>query len=201
MIVAILAGGKSRRMGRDKAALELNGVSLLERVCSAAFHLNLPVVVVGRDETHLPESIQARITIIPDEGPPCGPLGGLATALRHASGSSVLICATDLPGIKPESFQWLAGQTSPDTILYDGVVPTWDQRVEPLFAVYHPSVLPLVETHIAERQFAMHDLVEAGQFKLVALPEQNIDAISDVDTPEDLAMLRTFNRGESHPSE
>ena len=83
--IAILAGGQSRRMGTDKAALQIGGVSLLERTARLALAVNLPVLVVGRpcpEQWPLPE-----VTFVEDAEAGLGPAGGLTAALRHAQTS------------------------------------------------------------------------------------------------------------------
>lgn len=191
IVVAVLAGGKSRRMGRDKATIEVGGVSLLERVCRAASHAGLPVLVVGRDASSGSAAAQAQWRAVADDTPGSGPLGGLATALLHTNGSSVLLCAMDIPEIEPEAFRWLSRQAAAvDRQEWNGVVATWGGKLEPLFSVYHPSALPLVNQRMTGGLLSMRDLIEAGEFQLVELPKAHAGAVSDVDSPGDLCGLK-----------
>ncbi|WP_225007146.1 molybdenum cofactor guanylyltransferase [Novosphingobium percolationis] len=92
---AILAGGQSRRFGRDKALAELGGQTLLARAVDALAPLCDAVVVVGRSVAPAPT--------LPDwPGPGMGPLGGIAAALHHATDAgydAVLTCAVDSVGV------------------------------------------------------------------------------------------------------
>lgn len=88
---AVLAGGLSTRFGSDKAMAELGGVRLLDRAVASLAHFCDHVIVVGRDDP-------AHICVPDWPEPHCGPLGGLAGALRHARDhgfDTVLSCGVD----------------------------------------------------------------------------------------------------------
>lgn len=93
--IAIVAGGKSRRMGRDKAALVYAGQTLLERVTRAALGAGLPACVVGRECPA--DWTGGSVPFLPDFAPDCGPLGGLAAALAHFAPRGVLLAGCDMP--------------------------------------------------------------------------------------------------------
>src|SRR6266404_414333 len=80
----VLAGGKSRRMGRDKASLEWRGHPLLDHMVHLLSTASRQVRIIGRDE-------------LPDRIPDCGPLGGILTALEITETTKNLIVALDLP--------------------------------------------------------------------------------------------------------
>lgn len=185
-VAAILAGGASRRMGRDKASVLLEGRTMLARVCSAATAAALPVMVIGREESGA-EQLPGNIAFLPDATPALGPLGGLVTALRHAPPESDLILAAcDLPFVSAGEFHWLRTEAASAQEL-DGVVPLHGGRPQPLFAVYRPSCLPSAENLLRDGRRAMLDLLQAGRFRLVPLPEQHAAATRDIDTPQQLA--------------
>ena len=95
--VAVLAGGQSRRMGRDKALLPLGDQTLIERVIAAARPLACPCFIVGDPATYA----HLGLPVHPDRHPGLGPLGGLHTALG-ATGAPVLLLACDLPFLTPD---------------------------------------------------------------------------------------------------
>lgn len=99
VVVAIVAGGKSRRMGQDKAHLLVDGVPMLVRTIFTAQAVAARVFVVGRP----PEMGLSNIEFLNDAVPGLGPLGGIATALRHVktASASVLALACDLPKLTP----------------------------------------------------------------------------------------------------
>jgi len=164
MTIAILAGGQSRRMGQDKAAL------FLPTIQQAAEATGLPVIVVGR-------------AALPDETPGVGPLGGLATALRHVRGP-VLAVACDMPLLDTEAFLWLAAQ--------------WEGLPEPkplglvvdhLFAIYTPACLPQLGTNLAAGQRSLYRLLQTEGFVLLQAPREIAPKLANINTPEDWERL------------
>ena len=187
--VAILAGGQSRRMGRDKAQIDVDGLPLLERTAHLARAVRTSVVVVGRarpDDWPLPD-----VLFVEDEAPGEGPLGGLVTALRHADGATVLLLACDLPALTSEALSWLlnaGAQCQP--ALVDGLVTINGGRREPLFALYTPHCLPRIEAHRATGRRSLQALIDAGEFTHVEIPPTFATALVNVNTPDDLAAWR-----------
>jgi molybdopterin-guanine dinucleotide biosynthesis protein A len=90
---AVLAGGMSRRMGRDKALETIAGRTLLERAVDAVRDVTTDVSIIGRRDAYL----GCGVPVIADDYPGAGPLGGIATALRHSRREFVLVVACDLP--------------------------------------------------------------------------------------------------------
>ena len=178
--LAILAGGGSTRMGRDKALLDDGHGPLLARLAALGLHCDLPVLVVGRLRPAgwpLPE-----VAFLPDERPDQGPLGGLVTALAHAS--PVLLIACDLAALTAEALKWLV-RTSAEQPLHDGVVSERDGLIEPLFACYTARCLVTARQRLVSGQRALHRLIADGEFRRVALPASLWPALVNVNTPED----------------
>jgi molybdopterin-guanine dinucleotide biosynthesis protein A len=178
--LAILAGGVSTRMGRDKALLDDGRGPLLARLASLGLHCDLPVLVIGRLRPPgwpLPE-----VRFIPDEQPGQGPLGGLATALVHAP--RVLLIACDLPALTAQALAWLTSLSN-ELPLADGLVTERDGLIEPLFACYTARCLPAVRQRLASGQRALHRLIADGDFRRVPLPAPLWPALVNINTPED----------------
>ena len=191
MIAAILAGGTSRRMGRDKALLEVDGISMLERACRAAANVGLPAVVIGRRPSLLPVTMRHDFDAIADDTPDQGPLGGLATAMRHYPDMDILLSACDLPQVNAQHFMWLRntthlhGERSPA-----GIIPTHEDISQPLFAIYRPALFPAIQKLLSLNQRAMRNLLSAADFHYLELPSHLTQAILDADTEEDLQRFR-----------
>ncbi|MCU0246889.1 MAG: molybdenum cofactor guanylyltransferase, partial [Bryobacter sp.] len=135
----ILAGGASRRMGRDKALLESNGEPLLLRLARLVETVAPPCTVVapsGRYE-HL------GLPVIPDLHPGCGPLGGIETALSSTGAEWNLILACDMPGLSAEYLHSLV-QAIPAAEACEALVSRAGGETEPLCAIYHRRLLPQV---------------------------------------------------------
>ena len=135
IVAAILAGGSSSRMGRDKALLDMDGETMLERTTRVALEVADDCFVIGRDAPT--ETVDPRIRYIPDEHPGEGPLGGVLTALVAAE-ADVMALPCDLPELSAEMVRWLGEQAThcPRAI---AIIASVAGRVHPLFAVYRAS--------------------------------------------------------------
>lgn len=185
MTAAIMAGGESRRMGTDKATLLFGGVPLLERAARTALATGLPVLVAGRDRPAgwpLPS-----VDFAPDAAPGRGPLGGLEAALRRA-GQPVLALACDMPLLGPDALVWLRDQAAAQPGAHGLAILNAGQW-EPLFSVYTPACLMLVESRLASGRLSLHGLIESGDFARADAPDWVAAQLVNVNTPEDLARL------------
>jgi molybdopterin-guanine dinucleotide biosynthesis protein A len=187
-IVAIMAGGESRRMGADKAALVVGGETILLRVARTAVATSLGVHIAGRPRPRdwpLPE-----VTFHKDDEAGLGPLGGLATILRRSDGPVVAL-GCDMPLLDTEAIEWLVGEAAART-LEDGLVTvSASGKQQPLFSVYMPAVLALVERHLQDETLALKDLTAAGRFRLLPVPRRWEQSIRGFNTPEEYELHRT----------
>ena len=170
----VLAGGRSSRMGRDKARLPFRGGDLVSTVAAAVARAAGNVTLVGHAES----------TGITDRYPGEGPLGGILTALHHTSTDWNLIVACDMPQLSAAFLGELVDRAlrSPAGVL----LPCGpDGLPQPLCAVYHRRALAVLEDHFArgERQVTAAFAGLAVERLAVAelLPFHNIN------TPEDWA--------------
>lgn len=130
----VLAGGKSTRMGRDKATLELGGQTLRERCATVLRACFAEVLVITQDDV-----------------PGLGPIGGLLTGLRRVKTPALFLAACDMPFLDAKFIRRMAGELAG----YDAVaVPG-----EPLHAVYATRILPVVEEQIATGEYSMNKLL------------------------------------------
>lgn len=100
----VLAGGQSRRMGRDKALLEHHGRPLLRRQVDVLATLCGQVVVSGD---------YAGFDCVPDQGGRCGPLGGIHAVCRRFPGTAMLVIPVDMPLVAPKDLAELLKQRGP----------------------------------------------------------------------------------------
>ncbi|MBK7554743.1 MAG: molybdenum cofactor guanylyltransferase [Flavobacteriales bacterium] len=126
----VLAGGQSSRMGTDKALIQVNERSLLQHAIDLLRPHVREILVIGDPAKYTPE----HATVIPDDEPGKGPLGGLVTALRHARYVRVLVLACDLPNLNDRLIALLKSELHGDR---DAVVPNHSGYIEPLAAAYH----------------------------------------------------------------
>jgi molybdenum cofactor guanylyltransferase len=124
---AVLAGGASRRMGRDKATMPVEGVELAATVLAAAARVAAPVVLVA-PEGHPARRLASRVVTDPGQGP----LAALAAALEALDATEVLVLAGDHPGLRVELLAHLVALAPRG----EAVACRRGPRLEPLVAVY-----------------------------------------------------------------
>ena len=155
--VAILAGGRSTRMGRPKPGLQLGGRSLIDYPIEAARAVGLEPWVIAKPETELPP-LDCRLIEEPAE--PVHPLCGVVAALEAAAPWPVVVLAADMPFVEDKLIAWLASQ------LGTTVVETGD-RLEPLLGRYDSADVDPLRESLA-RDDAAQEAVRALNPKLVA---------------------------------
>lgn len=187
-IVAILAGGKSQRMGRDKALLPFvqHGETWLERLCHLAMKSDANVVIVGREQPN--DWSNSNINFFIDDTPFCGPIGGLATVLRHTNSLTALV-GCDMPRLTEQSFRWLLARQV-DSTHPDGVVTVAAGQIEPLFSIYSPSLYPIIEQQIQDGDYSLRGIIQAGRFTMINAPDWIVPQLVGVNTPHELEVWR-----------
>jgi molybdopterin-guanine dinucleotide biosynthesis protein A len=162
----MLAGGQSRRMGADKAALIGPRVEAILRAC-------FPAVLVIRD----------------DDRPGLGPIGGLATALRRVETDAIFVAACDMPFLDAALIRELV-ELLPG---YDAVVPQVGEYGEPLHAVYHRRCLPVVEEQIAAGDYSLQHLVRRLHTRFVHRPNWG-RTLTNINTPAEWRAVESERR-------
>ncbi len=151
----ILAGGESKRMGRDKAWLELDGRPLIEQAVKKLRSLGLREVFIsghaGADYSAL------NCPVLLDRVPGLGPLCGIERGLRECTTRMLLVLAVDLPRMSP-AFMIRMLQAS-DRL--SGVVPELNGRLEPLAAIYPQRCHTLALAAIAGARLSVRDFAAA----------------------------------------
>jgi len=187
----ILCGGRSTRMGKDKATLPFGPEFMLERVVRLVSSVVNPssVVVVAAEDQPLPE-LPESVIVARDEQPDRGPLEGLAAGLRALPPEAGAAYATscDVPLIEPEfihsMFARLAG--------HEIAVPVDGKFYHPLAAVYRRSVLPAVESLLAAERLRPRFLFD--ETDTAAVP---VDDLRESD-PELLTLMNLNYEEEYH---
>ncbi|MGH7967750.1 MAG: molybdenum cofactor guanylyltransferase, partial [Limisphaerales bacterium] len=141
----VLVGGASRRMGRSKAFLQLDGESMLERQVRLLRSVARRVVVVGGAAGYLD---RLDVLVVPDAVPMRGPLSGICTALLETRTEYSLVLGCDLPFVTRNLLACLMLRAR--AAGGDATVPcSYDGRLQPLCAVYRRSALYAVRTRLA----------------------------------------------------
>jgi len=149
----VLAGGRSSRMGRDKAMMELDGRTLLDRALDILQpHVN-DLLVVGDPEKYG----HVGPFVFPDDVPGIGPLGGISTALHYALHDRVIVLAVDMPHVNGTLFERIKLGLTTER---DAFVPVCDGKMEPLVAGYHRRCRATFEACIAQGKWKVTDALE-----------------------------------------
>ncbi len=187
----VLAGGASRRMGRDKATLALGGRSLAERAADLLGRCCAEVVVADRGR-----GLVAGWPSIAD-GPGQGPAAGLLGAAAARPGRELLVLACDLPAV-PESL--VAALARPADA--DCTVPRSRRGLEPLVGRYGPAALAALERQVAAGELSVHRLLERPDLAVEILEGARLERHGDPDemflnlnSPEDLERLERLGPG------
>jgi len=179
----MLAGGESRRMGRDKSLIDFLGSPLHSRVRRALAHCCAQVFIAG----DRPDLAAADCPAHADRFPGSA-LGGLQTALSMAGTDWVCVLPCDLPYPSPRLLQSLLALRGEA----QAVVPRHPQGVEPLIACYRRDCLPLVEAQLASGRYRIDRLFQQLRVRFVEpdeLPAGWRRAIRNLNTPDDLEGL------------
>lgn len=179
----VLAGGRSRRFGSDKAAIEVDGQSLLERTAD----LLRPVVrrvYVSATENQSEDPLRGAFALILDEEPGLGPAGGLRAAHRLHPEAAWLVVACDMPALDERVVARLVQSRGPEKAATAFRSPV-DGHAEPLCAIYEPVTLARFARQAAMGQgLSPRRLLLDSDVRLVELPVPG--ALRNVNTPDDL---------------
>ncbi len=131
----VLAGGRSVRMGRDKASVDFAGAPLLERMLGKLRQLGLKARVAGMREPV--EGVAAEV--VRDLHPDCGPLSGMETALSRSETQTVMMLGVDLPLVEVGFLQWMLERAQITGAA--ATIPRVLGQPQPLCAVYRRELL------------------------------------------------------------
>ena len=174
----ILAGGKSRRFGRDKALVEIGGQTLLARTVKLLESRCGEIIVVGRQEIACSSNVPLRA--VEDTIPDIGPLGGIFTGLTESETDLNVILAVDMPFATPELLDQLVISLGEA----DAAVPKAEGRLQPLCAVYRKRCRPTLKVLLEEGRRAVYGFLDRLSINSVEL--KNSDMLDDVDTRSQL---------------
>jgi molybdopterin-guanine dinucleotide biosynthesis protein A len=186
---AILVGGRSRRMGRNKALLTLepSGPSVIERAVGALREVTDHIMIVGADPSAY---TFLGLPWVDDRVPGTGPLGGIQAALSATRGDRVLVTACDMPFLNPILLRAMVAWPHD----YDVLLPRVTE-LQPLHAIYTRSCLPIIEQQLARREYRLtgwFDRVNVVVIEQATVEQYDPDLRScvNLNTPADLAAAR-----------
>lgn len=195
----VLAGGQSRRMGHNKALLELHGQKVIQRITDQLSQVVDQVYISANDE-ELYSFLN--LGVVKDRYVQCGPLAGLHAGLIRSDTPWILVVACDLPFISAELIQLLADYTSSFNPglggNYQAVIPYIGGHLQPLVAAYHQSVLSSLEQSLEQGELKMKQWTD--QLRVCTIDEKQLiaslggqaeDLFFNMNTVDDLAVARS----------
>ncbi|HHH83727.1 MAG TPA: molybdenum cofactor guanylyltransferase [Chloroflexi bacterium] len=195
--IAVQAGGRSSRMGNDKALIPLAGRPLIEHVLERIQGLADDLLIT----TNRPESLRyLGLRLVSDAEPGGGALQGLRTALTHAQGSDVLAIACDMPFVPRPLLEHMIAHRG----LADIIVPRRGDHFEPLLAIYRREFcLPAVEAALAQGEQRMVSFyaglrVLAVEGEELAQLDPDGQAFFNINTQQDLVRAEAMMAGHRH---
>ena len=192
---AILAGGKSRRFGKNKLLLEYKGKSFLQLTIDKLSEISKEIIIAGRNF----EEIQActyKYKCFKDDYNLKASIVGIHTALKYSNNDMVLVIAGDLPLLKSEVLKLLVSKY----ISYncEAVIPVVRGFIEPLVAMYSRKTLNIIEENIENNKLKIADFIK--KIKVCKILEKEIKVVDpelvsffNINTKEDYSKLLQMN--------
>lgn len=177
----VLCGGKSSRMGFDKALLQLDGEFMLLKTIKQLKKVFSQTMLVTDKRIKFPP-VFSKVDIIEDDYPEKGPLGGLVTALENVKTEYVFLLACDIPNVHLDLIRKMAEYIQ----VYDIVIFEQDQHFEPLFAFYHRSCRSILQQQLGTNDWRIRKEFEQFSVKVVTLDSSF--RLKNVNTPKELIL-------------
>lgn len=179
----VLGGGRSSRMGKDKASLDYYGqpqkhhvFQLLEKFCDLVYY--------SANSQATPEN-----TTIADAYPFQGPLNGILSAFKHSPETAWLTVPIDMPLVDEAIIQFLIDQRDTKrvaTCFYDSE----GKQPEPLLTIWEPSCAVLLKSFYDEGKISPREFLKTANIKLLQIPDRK--ALTNINTPGDFAEFLDF---------
>jgi molybdenum cofactor guanylyltransferase len=191
----VLAGGKGRRLGRDKLLEVVGGRRLLQRVVDSLIPVSREILVVTAhgQATASVRASRATVTTVPDIYPGKGALGGIYTGLLSTDSSHGLVVAADMPFLNSDLLRHLINLSAD----VDVVMPRVGGEIEPLHAVYSRACLPAIHEQLERNQLQIRVFLDKVGVRYVE--EEEIERFDrrhlsffNVNTPDDLEEARNI---------
>ncbi len=182
---AIMAGGKSSRMGTDKSFVPVLGKPMIEHVLDRVKGIaDEEIIITNQPEEYAYLGLGLYKDLYQDHGP----LGGLHAALHYAANPYVLVVACDMPWLNRQLLEYMI--TLRETA--DGIVPRWDRHPEPTHAIYSKVCLGPIEANLKAQSLKLISFYSEVKIRYVQKNEiigfdPQGRSFANVNTPEDLA--------------
>jgi len=188
----ILAGGKSSRMGKDKAGLKLDGrLMILQSIARKLLTISDEVIVATDGRRY--DDLNIRVKWVDDVYPGAGSLVGLYSGLKEASSDYALVVACDMPFLNLELLRYMIALPRD----YDILAPRMGDKIEPLHTIYSRNCLTAIARLLEARHKKIMDLYDEVRVRYIS--QEVIDkydpehrSFFNINTPDQLAEARAI---------
>jgi molybdopterin-guanine dinucleotide biosynthesis protein A len=177
----ILAGGKSRRFGANKALYVIDGKSVIERVM-AAIPKDREIFIVTNSPS---EYAHLSLPTLSDKFPGAGPLAGIHAGLLHSPHEWNFFLACDFPRLQSSAIHEICAAPRQAQV----ILPETSDGLQPLCALWSKSTLPVIETALQSNERSVRAILQKLHLHRIFLSES--EALLNLNTPEDLSRLRS----------
>ncbi|GAB6991246.1 molybdenum cofactor guanylyltransferase [Paenibacillus pini] len=182
----ILAGGRSSRMGSNKALLEIEGITVIERITKQLSPVVSEMMISANEKQ---DYLFLGKVIVQDSYPGKGPLAGVHSLLAAANTPWCIVCACDMPFVTTDIFRVLVDAASLvsgglQTDRVQAILPITGGRIQPLLAAYHRSAFPSLEQMLQADKLRMTDWLD--HLRVRYLTEEELTQQSRVDANQAL---------------
>ena len=194
MTGVILAGGKSTRIGTNKAFLSINGQRIIDRIIDIFRDVFDDIIIVTNNPI---EYLHLDLKIVTDIIPKKGALGGIYTGLFYATSQHIFVTACDMPFINKGFIEYVISKAEN----FDVVVPCSDDGLQPLHAVYSKRCQNHIEAAIQSNRLKIKDIYSKVRVKEISTeeirhfdPQQSL--FFNINYPDDLEKAKKDMSGQ-----
>lgn len=181
----VVAGGKSSRMGRDKALLNLDGETLIARALRKLRYVCAEAAIAGGGA-----DLAGFGRVIPDEMPGCGPLGGIVAALEQSAYEWNLFLAVDMPFVPESALRALLAAAGGSEMI---LLAQADGYIQPLCGVYSRRALPVLRAELEAGRLKLKDAaVATGGCRYVQMGK--VGWFRNLNTPEEFRAASSMGK-------
>lgn len=183
----VLAGGRSSRMGQDKALMEWQGKPLVQHAVDILRQVCHTVIIGSNRKDYLFTGCE----IWPDEFAVQAPMIGIYSCLKRSRDAWIMVLTCDMPFVDARLFEYLLSHMQQ----YDAILPIHSgNTVEPLCGLYNHSAIPLMEKCIEAQQYSMQQFARKSSHRFVSvgpfLDFFHADLFFNMNTPGDFNRLK-----------
>lgn len=179
---AILAGGKSSRMGTEKGLIEIDGLRMIEKVINAVKPIAHEIIIIANNNNYDYLGYKVYSDLIKESGP----IAGIYTALNYSETEKNLIISCDIPFINTQLLSYILENSGGCEI----AVPVHEGRTEPLCAIYTKASAAKFKDLILQKTLKMHNVLNHFLTKQIFISERqafyNSNLFTNINTPTEL---------------